>query len=146
MTRPVIQIALLRDTARMPKRETPGASGLDLYADIPIARNVSNGPQLIPTGIAAVPPEGYELQVRPRSSLTAHGLYAGFGTIDADYRGEICVVMWMTVIGFYSVQPGERIAQLVCAPVLMAEPVETKYTLLPLTERDKQGFGSTGRT
>ena len=98
---------------------------------------------MIPTGVAASPPKGYEFQIRPRSSMSAMGILCHFGTIDADYTGELMVLlqnisndMWKVV------EHGQRIAQLVCAPVSLADVVVVDD--LQETARGAGGFGSTG--
>ncbi len=127
--------------------QSAGASGIDLRAAI-------DGPielapfewKAIPTGIALSIPPGFEGQVRPRSGLALkHGvtLLNSPGTIDSDYRGEIKVILINLSRTTYEVQPGERIAQLVFAPVAKADLVEVER--LDDTERGEGGFGSTGK-
>lgn len=142
---PVLKVKRLRPGARLPTRATPGASGLDLYA-CPEGEEMELGPDpvLVPTGIAIELPPGYEGQVRPRSSLSLQGVGVSLGTIDADYRGELLVAMY--VFGSrrsYTVRRGDRIAQLVIARV-EALPVREVAELSP-TERGSGGHGSTGR-
>ncbi len=130
-----------------PRYQTEGASGVDLLADIegeltlkPLERAA------VPTGLALEIPRGFEGQVRPRSGLALrHGITClnSPGTIDADYRGEVKVVLANLSNEPYTVRRGDRIAQLVFAPVTRAELVEVE-SLSP-TERGNGGFGSTGR-
>lgn len=131
-----------------PAQASSGAAGLDLRAavgeDTPLTLQ-PGGYALIPTGIAIALPEGYEAQVRPRSGLAAkHGVTVlnSPGTIDADYRGEIKVILINHGEAPFTIQRGERIAQMVIAPVMAV-------TLSPVTDledtaRGAGGFGSTG--
>jgi len=129
----------------LPSYATSAAAGLDLRADSPVTLRPGER-ALVPTGIAIAIPPGYEGQVRPRSGLA---LRIGItclnspGTIDSDYRGEVCVVV--VNLGQESVElaRGERIAQLVVAPVSRAELVQVEE--LPGTARGTGGFGHTGR-
>jgi dUTP pyrophosphatase len=132
----------------LPAYESAGAAGLDLLAAIdaplrlaPLAR------ALVPTGIAIALPEGHEAQVRPRSGLAArHGVTVlnSPGTIDADYRGEVKVILVNLSDTPFAIVRGDRIAQMVIAPVARAELVEADA--LDETARGAGGFGSTGRT
>lgn len=98
----------------------------------------------IHTGVHISLPEGYEAQVRGRSGHNKkHGIVVPTGTIDADYRGEICVVVYNLSREAYTIQEGERIAQLVISPVVQAEWQQVDS--LDETERGVRGFGSTGR-
>lgn len=122
------------------------AAGMDLLAatteDIILAVGSRT---LIPTGIAIALPAGFEAQVRPRSGLAIkHGLTVlnSPGTIDADYRGEIGVILANFGTSAYTVRRGDRIAQLVIAPVARAD--WSHAAELPATERSGGGFGSTG--
>ena len=130
----------------LPDYQTAGAAGLDLFAAIPKPLTLRAGARaLVPTGIAIAVPEGYEGQVRPRSGLaTRHGLTIlnAPGTIDADYRGEIQVVLANLGNEDVTITRGMRIAQLVIAPVARAQIVEVMS--LEETVRGSGGFGSTG--
>ena len=132
----------------LPCYQSAGAAGLDLVAAMAAATPLSlpSGERsLVPTGIAIALPEGYEAQVRPRSGLAArHGLTIlnAPGTIDADYRGEIQVVLANFGNEVVTITRGMRIAQLVIAPVARARLVEVAS--LDRTERGSGGFGSTG--
>lgn len=131
----------------LPRYQSEQAAGLDLCADIdgewtlaPMARRA------VPTGLAVALPEGHEGQVRPRSGLALrHGITCinSPGTVDADYRGEIQVLLVNLSSEPYTLRRGERIAQLVVAPVVRAELEEVDT--LPTTVRGEGGFGSTGR-
>ena len=130
----------------LPRYQTDGAAGLDLLADIdgewtlaPLERRA------VPTGLAIAIPEGFEAQVRPRSGLALrHGVtwLNSPGTIDSDYRGEVQVILANLSGTPFSLRRGERIAQLVMAPVVRAALVEVE--VLPATTRGSGGFGSTG--
>ncbi|MBC7906419.1 MAG: dUTP diphosphatase [Rhodospirillaceae bacterium] len=130
----------------LPRYETAHAAGLDLMACIPADISIAPGKRaLIPTGFALALPEGFEAQVRPRSGLAAkHGITVlnSPGTIDADYRGEVAVILINLGDVDFAISRGMRIAQLVVAPVSRATLVET--TELPATDRGAGGFGSTG--
>jgi dUTP pyrophosphatase len=129
----------------LPRYETEGSAGLDLRADEPVA--LAPGERaLVPTGLAVEIPPGFEGQVRPRSGLAARhgvGLLNAPGTVDSDYRGEVKVILVNHGQAPVRFERGERIAQLVIAPVTRAtlEVVEA----LGGTGRGAGGFGSTGR-
>lgn len=140
----VLRVKLLRPGARLPQRATPGATGYDLYACLEAEEmEVGQEPVRVPTGIAIEAPTGLDVQVRPRSGLSAQGVMVTFGTIDSDYRGEVLVTMYVLPYrGPCTVSHGDRIAQLVVgrtADVLLEEARE-----LTPTQRDRGGHGSTG--
>jgi dUTP pyrophosphatase len=140
----MLRVKKLRPAARIPQRATAHATGLDLYAclDAPVA--LTPHPQKVPCGIAIEFPAGYDVQVRPRSGLSAKGVGVAFGTIDADYRGELIVTMWtFGDADTYEVHDGDRIAQLVVAQLAPVEVVEAQE-LAPSARADG-GHGSTGR-
>jgi dUTP pyrophosphatase len=130
----------------LPEYHSPQAAGLDLLAAVPADMIIQPGQRaLVPTGIAIALPPGNEAQVRPRSGLAArHGITVlnTPGTVDADYRGEIQVILINLGEAPYVVQRGARIAQLVIAPVLHATLSESQD--LADTQRGGGGFGSTG--
>jgi dUTP pyrophosphatase len=132
----------------LPSYQSEMAAGLDLLAAIPADRPLAiaaGGRALVPTGIAIALPGGTEAQVRPRSGLAAkHGVTVlnSPGTIDADYRGEIQVILVNLGSAEFLVERGMRIAQLVIAPVTHAELIEA--VSLDQTGRGDAGFGSTG--
>ena len=131
----------------LPQYATPLSAGLDLRANLeaPITLQPMER-RLVPTGLRIALPEGYEAQVRPRSGLALkHGitLLNTPGTIDADYRGEIGVIMMNLSTEPFTVEDGERIAQLVIARYEQAEWQETD--VLDETERGEGGFGHTGK-
>jgi len=131
----------------LPAYATALSAGLDLLAAIEGEVTLAPGERrLVPTGIAIALPEGYEAQVRPRSGLAArHGvtIVNSPGTIDADYRGEIQLIMINHGQAPFAVGRGERMAQLVIAPVTRVRWQEAAE--LPATPRGEGGFGSTGR-
>jgi len=131
----------------LPAYQTAGASGVDLQADLDGELEIPPGGRaLVPTGIAVAIPAGFEGQVRPRSGLAArHGVTClnSPGTIDSDYRGEIQVVLANLGSEPFVVRPGDRIAQLVFAPVARADLVASEE--LDATSRGPGGFGHTGR-
>ena len=132
----------------LPEYQSAFAAGLDLLAAVPADAPVEIAPNnraMIPTGIAIALPAGTEGQVRPRSGLAArHGITVlnSPGTIDADYRGELQVILVNISSEKFVVQRGMRIAQLVIAPILHAKLVESAN--LETTKRASGGFGSTG--
>lgn len=131
----------------LPRYMTPLSAGMDLFAALE-GDAVTLAPgrwQLIPTGVAIALPEGYEAQVRPRSGLALkHGLTLlnAPGTVDADYRGEIGVIMINLGDEPYAIKDGDRIAQLVVHQACRAELMEVDE--LPASSRGEGGFGHTG--
>jgi dUTP pyrophosphatase len=143
----LLRVKRTRPDATLPRPATPGAAGLDLAAamDAPITIP-PRGRAAIPTGLVLELPEGTEGQVRPRSGLAArHGVTVlnAPGTIDADYRGEVKVLLVNLGDEDFIVHPGDRVAQLVVAPVLSVEVGEADE--VSTTLRGAGGFGSTGR-
>jgi len=131
----------------MPAYETAFAAGFDVRAclDTSIVKLNSGETKLIPTGLAIAVPHGYEAQVRPRSGLAAKHQITVLnspGTIDSDYRGEIKVILHNAGPNPYTVEHGDRIAQIVIAPVYRANIQFVSN--LESTERGNRGFGSTG--
>jgi len=133
----------------LPAYQTAHAAGLDLLAAVPEEAPIFLAPgehAMIPTGLSIALPSDHEAQVRPRSGLAArHGVTVlnSPGTIDADYRGEICVLLINHGSEAFVVRRGERIAQMVIAPVSRVELVPVSS--LSTTDRGSAGFGSTGR-
>jgi len=133
----------------LPSYQSAHAAGLDLLAAVAEDSPLILAPgqrALVPTGISVALPAGYEAQVRPRSGLASkHGVTVlnAPGTVDADYRGEIGVLLINHGDAPFAIRRGERIAQMVIASALRAELVAT--TALSSTERGSGGFGSTGR-
>jgi dUTP pyrophosphatase len=133
----------------LPAYETSGSAGMDVRAALPAGDPLTLKPgarAMVPTGLSVAIPEGYEIQVRPRSGLAAkHGLTClnTPGTIDSDYRGEIKVILINLGAEAFVIQRGERIAQLVLAPVTRL--AWSEVDALAETARGAGGFGSTGR-
>ena len=131
----------------LPEYQTPQSAGLDIRANI--EESITLQPlerAMVPTGLYVELPEGCEMQIRPRSGLAAkHGITVlnSPGTIDADYRGEVKVILANLSDTPFTIEPGERIAQLVVARHERVEWVESEA--LSDTERGAGGFGSTGK-
>ena len=130
----------------LPKYETSGSSGMDLAANLKSKISIEPGKTaIIPTGISLSIPKGFEIQIRPRSGLAAKNRISVLntpGTIDADYRGEIKVILINLGSETFIVEKGLRIAQMVVCPVVKAKFEEV--TELNETKRGQGGFGSTG--
>ncbi|HEV2473677.1 MAG TPA: dUTP diphosphatase [Chthonomonadales bacterium] len=149
---PIIRIPVQRDQdARdlpLPRYATSGSAGMDLHAAVPIDEPLTIPPgehRQVSTGIRIALPHGYEAQVRPRSGLAlrnAVGMVNSPGTIDSDYRGVISVILINWGPAPFEIRRGDRIAQLVVAPVARVELREME--LLDSTIRGDGGFGSTG--
>ena len=137
-------IRKLHPHARTPVRATEGSTGFDLCACLEAPLALTRAPQKVPTGVAIQFPHGFDAQVRPRSGLSAKGVGVAYGTVDADYRGELLVTMWtFGDLESYELRDGDRIAQLVFA---LLAPVEvTEVMELSETSRGDGGHGSTGR-
>lgn len=142
----VLKIEKLPHCADLPKYQTQGSAGMDLCAGIeeeitlkPLER------KLIPTGLKIQLPKGYEAQIRPRSGMSIkHGitLINCVGTIDEDYRGEVCIALVNLSNENYTIKQGDRIAQMVIAKVNQADLQVVQS--VNETERSTGGFGSTG--
>ena len=141
-----ILIKRLSKEVSLPKYETSGSSGIDLAANISTSIDINPGKTaIIPTGLALSIPKGFEIQIRPRSGLAAKQQITVLntpGTIDADYRGEIKVILINLGKVSFKVLKGLRIAQMVVCPVVQARIIEVND--LSKTERGEGGFGSTG--
>ena len=145
-----VRVAVTRlpgaDDVPLPAYATKGAAGLDLRAVVAKELTLLPGDRaLVPTGLSIAVPAGYEAQVRPRSGLALRGgivLPNSPGTIDSDYRGELQVIVWNTGSEPFAIERGDRIAQLVLAPVARLEWDEVDR--LPESTRGEGGFGSTG--
>ncbi len=149
---PVIQVIWDVDvdqTLGFPAYETSGAAGADLKANLPGRVDVVLQPgtrALIATGLRLVIPKGFEAQIRPRSGLALkYGITLANspGTIDSDYRGPLGVILLNTGAQNFTIVHGDRIAQMIVAPVVQAEFVSAAQ--LDETSRDQGGFGSTGQ-
>lgn len=140
-----LQAVLVRTGAQLPRRQSALASGFDLHACLDGAELVvGTRPVLVPTGVAIAAPAGADVQIRPRSGLSARGVMSTFGTIDADYRGELFVTMYcLPEVGSYLVRDGDRIAQLVVGR--LAEVEWAVVDVLDATSRGASGHGSTGQ-
>ena len=141
-----IKFKKLHPDAIIPSRANPGDAGLDLYAleDVvlqPTVRGVSQA--RIPTGIAVEIPEGHYGKVSSRSGLAFnHGIFSFDGTIDSGYRGEIGVLLYNTTDRRFRIRKGDRVAQLLIIPCVIAEPIEVSR--LSESMRGGKGFGSSG--
>lgn len=143
-----IKIKKLRESAKIPKRATSGSAGMDLYACIDEPITLAPGQlAIVPTGIAiALPDNSCAAFLYARSGLgVKHGicLSNGVGVIDSDYRGEICAGLCNVSDKPYTIEPNERVCQMVIAPVLTPDVVEVSE--LDDTQRGEGGFGSTGK-
>ena len=133
----------------LPFYASDGAAGADLRANLPDRGQITlepGGRALVPTGLRMAIPDGYEVQIRPRSGLALkHGITLpnAPGTIDSDYRGPLGVIVMNAGTDAFTIAHGDRIAQMLVAPVLRASFVEV--TALDDTTRGSGGFGSTGK-
>ena len=141
-----ILIKRLSKNVALPRYETEDSSGLDLAANMDEQIKILPGKsEIIPTGLAVAIPKNFEIQIRPRSGLAAKNQVSVLntpGTIDADYRGEIKVILINLSDKVFVIEKGLRIAQMVVCPVIKAKLKEV--TNLEATERGSGGFGSTG--
>ena len=142
-----VLIKKLDPSVKLPEYKTSGASGLDLIAFIKEPIEIKpKASSLIPTGLSVAFSENYEIQIRPRSGLAAKKNITVLntpGTIDSDYRGEIKVIIYNHGDENFLVNNGDRIAQMILAPVVKMELEEVNN--LPESIRGKGGFGSTGK-
>jgi len=141
-----ILIKRITDNVLLPKYETEGSSGMDLAANINENIEIKPGATVIvPTGISVSIPKNFEIQIRPRSGLAAKNQITVLntpGTIDADYRGELKVILINLGNKSFMIEKGARIAQMVLCPVVKAKLKEVE--ILEDTKRGSGGFGSTG--
>ena len=142
-----VLVKKLDSSVKLPVYKTSGASGMDLMAFIKESINIkSKTSALIPTGISVAFSKDYEIQIRPRSGLAVKNNISVLntpGTIDSDYRGEIKVIIYNHGNNDFTINNGDRIAQMILAPVVKMDLEETKD--LPETIRGQSGFGSTGK-
>tara|TARA_B100001057_G_scaffold380258_1_gene385881 strand:+ start:185 stop:622 length:438 start_codon:yes stop_codon:yes gene_type:complete len=142
-----VLIKKLNPTVQLPEYKTKGASGMDLVAFIKIPIYIKpKTSSLVPTGISVAFSEDYEIQIRPRSGLAVKNNISVLntpGTIDSDYRGEIKVIIYNHGEKDFIINSGDRIAQMILAPVAKIELEEIDN--LPETIRGEGGFGSTGK-
>ena len=141
-----ILIKRLSNYINLPRYETEGSSGMDLSANINSNIKIEPGEtSIIPTGISVSIPKNFEIQIRPRSGLAAKNQISILntpGTIDADYRGEIKVILINLGKKTFLIEKGARIAQMVLSPIEKAKIKEVEN--LEKTKRGSGGFGSTG--
>ena len=141
-----ILIKRLSKSIPLPKYETDGSSGMDLAANIDQEIEIKPGKSaIIPTGLAVLIPKNFEIQIRPRSGLAAKNQISVLntpGTIDADYRGELKVILINLGDKIFKIEKGARIAQMVLCPIIKA--VLKEVDILEKTKRGSGGFGSTG--
>ena len=142
-----VLIKRLDPSVKLPEYKTSGASGMDLVAFLKDPINIKpKKSSLIPTGLSVAFAENHEIQIRPRSGLAAKKNISVLntpGTIDSDYRGEIKVIIYNHGDTDFMINNGDRIAQMILAPVIKMKLEETDK--LPETIRGKGGFGSTGK-
>jgi len=155
---PRVKIQLIRSGAKLPEYKTAGAAGADLYLpEFSSVRLQHGDTAVIPLGFKMELSEGYEAQIRPRSSWSRAGVHVAFGTIDSDYRGEVGLVVHRLYLppfdGFsirdndevlFKAKAGDRVGQMIIAPVTQALFIEVESDLSQ-TERGEGGFGSTGK-
>ena len=132
---------------KLPTYKTSGSSGMDLVAYTKNKITINPGKTaMIPTGIAVAIPKNYEIQIRPRSGLAVKNGISVLntpGTVDADYRGEIKIILINLSKKLFMVKSGDRVAQMILCPIVKGNLKEVKK--LPKTIRGKGGFGSTGK-
>ena len=143
-----VEVKVVREKGvELPKYETKGSAGMDVRANIKEPITLKSLERiLIPTGLRVAIPEGYEIQVRPRSGLAIkHGITMlnTPGTVDSDYRGELKVIVVNLSNEAYTIQPSERIGQFVLNKIEQIEFIEVE--VLDSTERGEGGFGHTGK-
>jgi dUTP diphosphatase len=143
-----VEVKVVREKGvELPKYETKGSAGMDVRANIKESITLKSLERiLIPTGLKVAIPEGYEIQVRPRSGLAIkHGITMlnTPGTVDSDYRGELKVIVVNLSNEAYTIEPNERIGQFVLNKIEQIEFIEVKE--LESTERGEGGFGHTGK-
>ena len=141
MTQPILRVRLLRPEAKLPVRAHPTDSGADAFACADVVP--SQCAQMVPLGIACDIPPGYELQIRPRSGLSKKGVHCALGTVDQGYTGELKAIVWWSWREGEPIRRGDRICQLVLAPVALPEIVQVDE--IGETARGANGFGSSGR-
>ena len=142
-----VLVKKLDSAVKLPEYKTKGASGMDLLAFIKKPINIKPKTLfLVPTGLSVAFSKNYEIQIRPRSGLAAKNSISVLntpGTIDSDYRGEIKVIIYNHGDTDFTINNGDRIAQMILSPVIKMEFEETND--LPETIRGEGGFGSTGK-
>ena len=142
-----VLVKKLDSAVKLPEYKTEGSSGMDLIAFLKESIKIKpRTSALIPTGLSVAFSEDYEIQIRPRSGLAAKNNISVLntpGTVDSDYRGEIKVIIYNHSDNDFIINNGDRIAQMILAPVIKMELEEAQN--LPSTIRGQGGFGSTGK-
>lgn len=144
-----IKVTLYNNDGQVPQYQTEFSAGMDLHAKLNVAIEIDPYKSaIIPTGIHIQIPHGYEAQIRSRSGLAAkNGIFVlnSPGTIDSDYTGELKIILFNAFDSSFAINPGDRIAQMVFAPIVHAEfsQVDNKGDLV-ITQRGDGGFGHTG--
>ena len=142
-----VLVKKLNTSVQLPSYKTKGASGMDLMACIKKPINLEPGKScLVPTGLSVAFPEGYEIQIRPRSGLAAKNSISVLntpGTIDSDYRGELKIILFNHGNENFLIENNDRVAQMILAPTIKMDLEETNE--LPDSVRGEGGFGSTGK-
>ena len=142
-----VLIKKLNQSVQLPSYKTKGASGMDLMAFVKKSINLEPGKScLVQTGLSVAFPEGYEIQIRPRSGLAAKNNISVLntpGTIDSDYRGELKIILFNHGSENFIINNNDRVAQMVLTPIIKMELEETNE--LPETIRGRGGFVSTGK-
>lgn len=139
----ILRVQRLRDTAKLPSRQTTESAGYDLYSDEESVHIPPGEWRCVPTGVAFTVPPGTYGRIAPRSGLSCKGTHVGAGVVDRDYTGEVKVLLFnMSKHDPIELHRGDRIAQLVVTNISAPEVVEVSS--LDSTERGDGGFGSTG--
>lgn len=141
MSKMKINIVLIKD-GKIPEYKTIGSAGADCYSRVDEILKPQEIKK-IPLGFAVEIPMGYEMQIRGRSGMSSEGHFGILGTIDSDYRGEVCAIIHNDSGEYFKINKGDRVAQAIIAPVITAQFNEVIN--LSETKRGKGGFGSTGK-
>lgn len=141
---PDLRVAKVREDARLPMRAHAGDAGLDLYA-LEDATLEPQGSVMLRTGVAMAIPDGHVGIIADRSSMAKRGLKIAGGIIDSGYRGEVHIVLWNLGKTPEVLKAGDRVAQLMVVPVVIATPQAVTMAELGGSERGAKGFGSSGR-
>lgn len=141
---PDLRVAKVREDAKLPIRAHAGDAGLDLYA-LEDATLEPQGSVMLRTGVAMAIPDGHVGIIADRSSMAKRGLKIAGGIIDSGYRGEVHIVLWNLGKAPETLKAGDRVAQLMVVPVVIATPEPVAISELGGSERGAKGFGSSGR-
>lgn len=144
MGSPDLRVAKVREDALLPVRAHAGDAGLDLYA-LDDATLEPQGSVMLRTGVAMAIPDGHVGIIADRSSMAKRGLKIAGGIIDSGYRGEVHIVLWNLGKNSECVKAGDRVAQLMIVPVVLATPQPVALEDLGGSDRGTKGFGSSGR-